>query len=56
MDELITFIIDPFNNADPEPRSKSYNAGGTEMPIKIAQNKQKEGKSIALNKRHELST
>ena len=32
IDNLITYITDPLNNEDPEPHSKSYNAGGTELP------------------------
>ena len=32
VDKLITYIPDPLNNEDPEPHSKSYSAGGTEMP------------------------
>ena len=32
IDKLITYISDPLNNEDPEPHSKSYSAGGTEMP------------------------
>jgi len=30
--KLITYISDPLNNEDPEPHSKSYSAGGTELP------------------------
>ncbi len=32
LDKLITYITDPLNNEDPEPYSKSYNEGGTELP------------------------
>ena len=32
VDKLITYISDPLNNEDPEPHSKSYIAGGIEMP------------------------
>jgi len=31
IDKLITYITDPHNNEDPEPHSKTYNAGGTEI-------------------------
>jgi hypothetical protein len=34
IDNLTTYITDPLNNEDPETYSKSYNAGGTEMPNK----------------------
>jgi hypothetical protein len=32
IDKLITHLSDPHNTEDPEPHSKSYSAGGTEMP------------------------
>ncbi len=32
IDKLITYISDPLNTEDPEPYSKSYRAGGTELP------------------------
>jgi hypothetical protein len=32
IDKLIPYITDPYNNEDPEPYSKTYNAGGTELP------------------------
>ena len=32
IDRLITYITDSQNNEDPEPYSKSYSAGGTELP------------------------
>jgi hypothetical protein len=31
--QLITYIKDPLNYDDLEPHSKTYNAGGTEMPL-----------------------
>ena len=31
IDKLITYISDPQNNEDPEPYSKSFSSGGTEL-------------------------
>ena len=39
MDNLITYVTDPLNKEDPEPRSKTYSAGDTELPEQEQANK-----------------
>jgi hypothetical protein len=46
IDKLITYITDPLNNEEPEPHSKTYSAGGTELPEhKLARNTSKRRKT-----------
>ncbi len=45
IDKLITYLSDPHNNEDPEPHSKSYSAGGTEMPEQELVKKQQKRKT-----------
>jgi hypothetical protein len=47
IDKLITCLSNPHNTEDPEPYSKTYSAGGTEIPEQeLAQNTSKRGKHI----------
>ena len=52
IDNLITFITDPLNNEDPVPRSKTYNAVGTNLPeSELARKNIKNGKLSITYKR-----
>ena len=46
----VTYISDPLKNEDPEPHSKSYSTGGTEMPEQeLVQKQQKKEKKNTTN-------
>jgi hypothetical protein len=54
IDKLITYITDPQNNEDPEPYSKTYSAGGTELAEqKLAR---KTTKNTIAYKKHQQHT
>ena len=53
IDRLITYITDPQNNEDPEPYSKSYSTGGTELPApELVTKPTKKRKYNSLHKKH----
>jgi hypothetical protein len=57
IDKLITYLSDPHSTEDPEPHSRSYSAGGTEMPDKeLVQKTTKRGKHNKPRKKHRQHT
>jgi hypothetical protein len=55
IDKLITYLSDPLHSEDPEPYSKQYSAGGTEITHHNLEQNLTNGK-IAKNNQHVAHT
>ena len=56
VDKLITYISDPDSNDDPAPHSKSYRAGGIEMPKQELVQKQPKKENTMYQKTNIINT
>ena len=52
IDKLITYLSDPHDTEDPEPHSKTYSAGGKEMPDQELVKKKKGTNNKTREKHH----